>query len=82
MPQATEELRQKWGGVRGVGEDKAIGHLLKRGYTLTSDYCWFKPIEIDITLDDTEAIDFLIQEWDYGGLITNDKKWQHLVKTS
>lgn len=80
MPQATTYLQNKWGGVGGIGEDKAANYLTKRGYILRSDYCWFKPAEVEITLEDTEAMDFLIQEWDFGGLVTNDKKWQHLVQ--
>lgn len=71
MPQATDDLRQKWGGEGGVGEDKAIDHLTKRGYILTPKGQWFKPINIIMTNDDIEAVEFLWQEWDYGGIVMN-----------
>lgn len=68
MPQATDELRVEWGGVLGVGEDKAIAHLERRGYRLTQHYTWKKPKFVTPTLADQRAVLFLIQEWDFGGM--------------
>jgi hypothetical protein len=68
MPQATDELRDRWGGDGGVADDKAMRHLLAKGFAFTRggmihpprDYNWRDDKE------DTEgAIDFLCDEWDY-----------------
>lgn len=70
MPQATEELRSKWGGQQGVGEDKAEDFLKERGYKLTRQWLWEKPTPAHTPTDEElEAMAFLIQEWDYGGLV-------------
>lgn len=69
MPQATDEQRRKWGGYAGVGEDKAVDYLSERGYTLTEHWTWSKPSPDHIPSDEElEAIGFLIDEWDYGGI--------------
>ena len=69
MPQASEEMRAKWGGQQGVGEDKAMAHLEGRGFKLTRQWEWVKPSpDYALDVDDCEAINFLICEWDYGGL--------------
>lgn len=66
MPQATEELRQRWDGPC---EDKAMGHLLNRGYRLDAGYCWHPPKGVTPTEEDFSAAEFLIQEWDFGWII-------------
>jgi hypothetical protein len=69
MPQASDEDRAKWGGYGGVGEDKAISFLLAAGYTLTRQSTWLKPSPDHIvTEDESGAMWFLIEEWDYAGL--------------
>ena len=71
MPQASEELRTKWGGLGGVGEDKAIAFLKAAGYKLRRDWLWVKPgPSYAPTNDEIEAMDFLIYEWDFGGITT------------
>lgn len=73
MPQASDELRSKWGGQMGVGEDKACDYLLRRGYILTKQWDWWVPYGIAFpTLRDLEAMQFLIEEWDYGSWTLND----------
>lgn len=70
MPQASPELREKWGGVQGVGEDKAEAFLKGRGYTLRRDWLWDRPTkDHQVTDDEGEAVMFLITEWDYGGWV-------------
>lgn len=67
MPQATDELRGRWGGEQGVGEDKAFNHLSKKGFTFNAGLIR-PPLGYDPHADteDTEgAIDFLCDEWDY-----------------
>jgi hypothetical protein len=69
MPQATEALTKKWGGAQGIGEDKAMGYLQSRGFVLTKGWEWKKPRKnYQLTDDEVEAICFLIQEWDFGGI--------------
>ena len=64
MPQATPELREEW----GVDERLAVEWLEARGYRRTPQWSWIVPINVEPTEKDFRAIDFLIQEWDFGGL--------------
>jgi hypothetical protein len=69
MPQASDEQRAAWGGMQGVGDDKALDHLQGRGFVLTRSWEWRKPSpDYVVDADDAGAINFLIDEWDYGGL--------------
>lgn len=69
MPQASDALREAWGGECGVGEDKALAHLQGRGFKLTRQFDWVLPHPgYQPDADDWGAIDFLVYEWDYGGL--------------
>jgi hypothetical protein len=64
MPQATDELRKEW----GVMDDRAIKFLNDRGYKLTRDFHWKKPHpNMKPTAKELRAIEFLFQEWDFGG---------------
>lgn len=67
MPQATEELRKKWGGEHGIGDDKATNFLESQGYILTRDWLWIIPNDHIVTDEEALAVMFLIQEWDFGG---------------
>ena len=67
MPQATKELQDKW-----KDDSIAIDYLQKRGFILRKDWQWFKPKSVVITDEDMSAIMYLIQEWDFGGLIDNE----------
>lgn len=68
MPQATKELQDKWGD-----DSHAIDYLKGRGYIQTQDWHWFKPKSVgELTAEDESAILYLILEWDYGGLLTNE----------
>lgn len=67
MPQATRELRARWDGP---GFEKALDFLRERGYRLTGDWCWVPPTNSPTIPEDEEsAIQFMIEEWDYGGWI-------------
>jgi hypothetical protein len=72
MPQATEELRRKWatdGENGGVGEEKAIQFLQSHGYHLQRDWRWKLPDpKHQITNAEYEAMCFLVDEWDFGGI--------------
>lgn len=58
MPQASDELRMRWDD-----DAHAVRHLLKNFYitfgTITPK------AGHEATEEDTSAIDYLIQEWDY-----------------
>ena len=64
MPQATDELRAKWGGDMGVGEDKALNFLYERGWVqIGNGYMQAPgPGRPD---DEWEAMRFLVEEWDF-----------------
>lgn len=65
MPQASDELRKKW----GIDDGKATKFLKDAGFILNRDWSWTSPKpENEITEDEWGAISFMIQEWDYGGL--------------
>lgn len=67
MPQASAELTEEWDGP---GDQKAIGHLVAAGYRLTSAWEWQCPrADYTPTGKDRSAAQFLIDEWDYGGII-------------
>lgn len=67
MPQASDDLRHKW---HGPSEFYAIDFLQRRGYFLRSDWTWIPP-ERPATPDELEAVTFLIDEWDFGGIATD-----------
>lgn len=68
MPQASSELRERWGGAAGVGEDKAVAYLERQGWCLSRDWLWYRDDGRDPTLTEWDAMRFLIDEWDYGGV--------------
>lgn len=68
MPQASSELRAKWGGIGGVCEDKAVKFLHDKGWT-EHKFIMYRPsgkAANDISEDEWGALQFLIDEWDYG----------------
>lgn len=61
MPQASDELRAKW----GIDPDKAMGYLTARGFKYSFQlFEWTYP-DRPITDEENSALDFLFQEWDY-----------------
>ena len=71
MPQASEELRRKWGGEQGVGEDKACDFLTSRGFAMTFNFQWVRDTPPDAL--EEEAMQFLFEEWDWGGYVTPEE---------
>jgi hypothetical protein len=65
MPSTTPERRARWPG----GDCEAIGYLESRGFKLTHDWLWLGPRK-DLTCREQDALIYLIEEWDYGGVIT------------
>lgn len=66
MPQASEELRREW---NGPGEDTAVKFLEYHGYVMHQrTYTWVAPQGHKPTAKELRAIQFLMDEWDFGGL--------------
>ena len=66
MPQTTSERAARWPGM----DRQAIDYLKQRGYTLQRSWHWHAPDLTHIPTDkERDAILYLIEEWDFGGLI-------------
>lgn len=66
MPQASEEQRARWPGSDG----QAIEFLEKRGFIQTADWRWVVPPGHKVTVKESDAVSYLIHEWDWGGFIS------------
>ena len=64
MPQTTPERRARWGT-----SEKAIAFLKRRGYSLRPDWMWEMPTGHMIASQEQDAILYLIEEWDFGGVV-------------
>jgi hypothetical protein len=64
MPQATKEQRDRWPG----GDTQAMKVLADNGYKLTDDgsFRWIRPKNHKPTEIELDAVDYLVNEWDYG----------------
>lgn len=81
MPQASDELRNimdKWFGD-GIDDYAPRQFLYARGYILTNDWCWKPPARFHtISQEEYTCMLFLVQEWDYGGIIYGKENWDGL----
>lgn len=68
MPQATDELR-RWAEEKFGTLDCCVVQewLEARGFKLSQAWVWSRPAR-PISAEERDAIEFLIQEWDYGGI--------------
>ena len=65
MPSTTPERQARWPGM----DAEAMNFLESRGYKLNRDWCWSPPEpDHDPTVREVDALIYLIEEWDYGGL--------------
>jgi hypothetical protein len=66
MPQASAELREwiitNYGSLDSGDIEQ---ELERRGFTLGKDWCWRRGRVPDA--NDWKLINFLVEEWDYGG---------------
>jgi len=74
MPQASSELQNAMFGYYGshTDEEGPIKFLEASGFTLRRDWTWFKPgvyNERGMTKQEKDSVLFLIEEWDFGGMI-------------
>lgn len=66
MPSTTPERAARWPGL----DSQAIDYLNNQGFTLTRSWEWTKPHSTYIlTEKEEDAIVYLIQEWDFGGIL-------------
>jgi hypothetical protein len=67
--QATKALHDKW-NWDGEGDVRASAFLKAAGYYLRSDFHWTMPDPLHVpSEDELSAVTFMMQEWDYGGII-------------
>lgn len=66
MPSTTPELRAKFPD----GDHEAQQVLRDGGYRLTRGWEWVHPLDKLPTERERDAIVYLIEEWDFGGLIS------------
>ena len=65
MPQTTAERAARWPGMDG----EATAYLKAQGYRLTKGWHWVPPTpDHEPTYKEADAILYLVQEWDFGGL--------------
>jgi len=65
MPFTTPERAARWPGM----DAEAISFLKSQGYTLHRDWSWSLPTPEHIRTDrESDAIWYLMQEWDFAGL--------------
>ena len=48
-------------------------HLSLKGYGLLSDWTWRAPLGYVVTAMDEDAILYCIEEWDFGGVVTEEE---------
>lgn len=68
MPQTTPERAARWPGM----DRQAMLFLKSRGYRLTKDWCWTHPERKEPDEREADAIIYLIEEWDFDGLIRGE----------
>jgi hypothetical protein len=63
MPQTSDERRARWPGK----DSEALSFLYSQGYEMTREWEWIPP-KREPTEREIDAIDYLVEEWDYGGI--------------
>lgn len=68
-PQTSPERAARWPGM----DSEAIEYLQGQGYKLYGDWTWGRPTpDHVVTEKEDDAIFYLIEEWDFGGLRLGD----------
>lgn len=70
MPQTTPERAARWPGY----DAEAIGFLKSQGWVLGRDWCWSHPEHREPTERERDAMFYLIEEWDFGGIIRKEPR--------
>lgn len=79
MPQADPALRAEWEDGPGTAEENALVHLEGNGFVLTEKWTWRKPKGHVLSARDWSAIQYMCDDWDYGGLESDDAPSSHGV---
>lgn len=66
MPQARPDLQAKF-----ADDSEALDVLEGAGFVLLPDWTWRGPEGRQPCIEELDAIEYLIEEWDYGGLVTS-----------
>lgn len=81
MPSASQETLNRYEKLGGEGphdDQFALSYLAAHGWQLTRGFNWIPPAGVDepedISDDEATCLDFLFEEWDYGGVV-----WQEEV---
>lgn len=69
MPSTTPELAAKFPD----GDQEAMSVLRSGGYVLTRRWEWYHPLDKEPTERERDAIIYLIEEWDFDGLINSNE---------
>ena len=71
MPEATERLREAMRSRFGtIDAGPPQRYLEERGFVLLPNWCWEAPsLKHPLTDNEEECLEFLFQEWDFGGLV-------------
>ena len=76
MPTASNEQRalmEKWFGD-AISEYGPMTFLESHGYILLPNWCWRKPVpHHNMSDDEWECLKFLVDEWDFGGIVDDTK---------
>lgn len=65
MPQSSDRMRAYWGSA---DDGPAMKHLEERGFKLLGDWTWQAPEDHIYSARDLNAVRFLMEEWDFGGI--------------
>lgn len=65
MPSSTPERQNRW-----ETDDRAIRFLEARGFVLNRNWTWSCAVGYEPSWLEQDAIIYLIEEWDFGGLLT------------
>jgi hypothetical protein len=71
MAPTSDQLRRwrRWGEVGSTEQQKPMRFLERQGYTLSKGWGWHKPSPSHVvTTEEADAIQYLMDEWDYAGL--------------
>lgn len=75
MPQCSDEILEEYMRLGGAGpedDEFALNYLTVHGWRLTPGLDWIPPAGVEsadqVTNEEAVCIEFLAQEWDYGGV--------------
>ena len=71
MP-TVDDLRswKRWGKMGSTDQEEPMRFLQRQGYKLTREWAWQRPSPSHVvTVEEADAIRFLTERWDFGGLL-------------